>query len=729
MRKVLFLVAIAAFGINASAMIYNCDKFNTSTKTCRLIGWSGNQPTSGKLKLPSSFTHSDGITYTITVVEDHALDNLTDVTEITIPATYKEIGGLSSPNVVNSVTKNFMNCPNLKLYKVEQGSSIVEASDDGILYLKGKKELLNVPAKYETLTGTFLVPEECKNISKDAFAGNSTIKTIGLSRDIEVFDNGGLNRMTNLGKIQLISAKDNDLSLNSGVLIYKKRVVSAPPVGGFITYTIPDGINEISPYAFYDCHLLTSIKIPSSVKKIGENAFGKSGLEALTIPASVEEYGKKMVAECTALENVKFESRLPLVPDRFAENCQKLTSIVSSYPIVKVGEAAFKNCRSLKEFPFRGETVLSEDSSFYNTGLEKVVFEESTIADYFSGENLFAYCRNLTEIDFSKLIMEYVDADLAIGPGYAANCLKLKKIKFGDYTGFWHYNQNDRPTPPAFGYSCVVDTIFISTTGAVVGPQFIYSSSAEKRHYTPKVYATTTKNFGYSPLYNSLPIGRMFNAGNGATVAPVVYLDAYVLTQPSWPDYVDYVIPDATYFIPGGTSSNYHLARERGNKVFEMFKISFTKTIRNNMKIKVSTLKETDVEEWPEISDFVAIFNDESTVYADGNGEMVSPQSYNSVSKVRLSYKVNGTYFLTDYTDSHWTASGITLTENEADWKLTDKRVEFENFMEFEIFSADGKSILKGSGTSVDLTSFSSGIFFLNYHNQDKKSNTIKIKL
>ncbi|MDE6296635.1 MAG: leucine-rich repeat domain-containing protein, partial [Muribaculaceae bacterium] len=418
MRKVLSLVVVAAFAFNASAMIYKCDKFNTSKKTCRLIGWSGNQPTSGKLKLPSSFKHTDEITYTITTVEEHALDNLTEVTEITIPAVYTKIGNISNTYVVNSTSENFNNCPNLKLFKVEAGSPIVEATADGVLYLKGRKELLNVPAKYETITGFFTVPEECKNISRDAFAGNSTIHTIGLGRDVEIFDNGGLNRMAMLGKIQLITAATNDLSLNFDVLIYKNRIVSCPPAGGMIKYTIPDAINEISPYAFYDSRALSEIKIPSSVKKIGDNAFGHTGLESLTIPASVENYGKKMVAECQSLERVKFESRLPMISDRFAENCSKLAVVESASPIVKVGESAFKNCRALKTFPFRGETVLSEDSSFYNTGLEKVVFEESLITDYFSGENLFANCRDLKEIDFSRLIMEYVDADLAIGPGY-----------------------------------------------------------------------------------------------------------------------------------------------------------------------------------------------------------------------------------------------------------------------------------------------------------------------
>ena len=729
MRKFLSLVALMAFAIHAPAMIYHCDKFNTSKKTCRLIGWSGSQPSSTKLKLPTTFTHTDGETYTITEVEEHALDNLTDVTEITIPASYKKIGDAYQTYIVNSTTDNFNNCPSLKYFKVESGSALFEADADGALYLKGKKELLNIPASYQTSTGTFTLTENCKNVSPDAFAGNSTIHTVVFARDVEVFENGGLNRMTKLNKIRLTSAETTELTLSSGVLINKNRVVSAPPKGDLATYSIASNIQEVSSYAFYGCASLKSVTLSSSIIKIGDNAFAGSGLTSLTIPEGVDGYGKKMVAECPALKSVNFKSKCALVSDRFAENCPVLTKIESTYPLESVGESAFKNCRELKSFPFRGETVMSEDSSFYNTGLEKVVFEPSEIADYFSGEYLFAYCRNLTEINFSSLMMDYVDADLAIGPGYAAGCLKLKTLRFGDYTGFWHYNPDEHPTPPAFGYSCMVDTIYISSTSTVVSPQFVYSTYMGKQHFTPKMYVTTTKNYGYSPLYNSLPIGRMFSAGNGATVAPLIYLDAYQLEEPRWPEYIDYVVPDATYFIPGGTSPSYSLAVERGNKVVEMFDISFYKTPQNTMKISPSLRKNISIDKFPEVSDFRVIINDDQVLHAAADGSFESVVPYSQVSKVRLSYKVDGNYFLTDYPNTHWLSTGITLSEKDADIKINGKIIEFSYPTDYEIYSADGCSLMKGKGVYADLSLLNPGIILITYRNEINNINTLKIKL
>lgn len=326
-------------------------------------------------------------------------------------------------------------------------------------------------------------------------------------------------------------------------------------------------------------------------------------------------------------------------------------------------------------------------------------------------------------------MMDYVDADLAIGPGYAAGCLKLKTLRFGDYTGFWHYNPDELPTPPAFGYSCMVDTIYISSTSTVVSPQFVYSTYMGKQHFTPKMYVTTTKNYGYSPLYNSLPIGRMFSAGNGATVAPLIYLDAYQLEEPRWPEYIDYVVPDATYFIPGGTSPSYSVAVERGNKVVEMFDISFYKTSQNTMKISPSLRKNISIDNFPEVSDFRVILNDDQVLHAAADGSFESVVPYSQVSKVRLSYKVDGNYFLTDYPNTHWLSTGITLSEKDADIKINGKIIEFSYPTDYEIYSADGCSLMKGKGVYADLSLLNPGIILITYRNEINNINTLKIKL
>lgn len=731
MKKVFYLIVfaiISSLAFDADAILYKCDNFNSSKKTCRLIGWHGSLPTSGKLKLPSTFTDDDGTVYTITVVAEDALNNLTNVTEITIAASYKEFGDVSSKSIVNSATENFKNCPNLKLFKVEAGSPLFEATTDGLLFLKGKLELLNVPAQFAT-TGRFVLPDYCEYISKDAFADNSSINTLLIPRNVSIDKNGGFNRMTELSRIELVDASEKKLSLNNGVLISKEysdtRVVSLPPYFSLITWTMPQSVTEISEYAFANCKAFTEIILPSKLVKIGSYAFSNSAIESVKFTANVEQLGKNMFENSKSLHTITFENVNPEIPDRFASGCTSLQKVESKYPIVKVGEAAFKNCRELNTFPFRGETVLDEDSSFYNTGFEKIVFEESEMADYFSGSNVFSFCRNLKELDFSRLIMQYPGNGLGIGDSYAANCLKLKTVKFGDYTGFWSYPASMGPTPPAFGYSCVLDTIRISSTEGSKFAQFCYSPANGVMHFTPKVYATLTTNEAYSEFYDHFYIEKLFSAGNGATVAPIIFVDAYKLATPKWPEYRDYVVPDATYFVPGGTVSNYDSAVSKGNRVEEMFGISFDKSNPSYLKITITPRK--GVADLPEVTDFTAQFENGTTARPDANGVIKSPTSVSATHYVKIHYFLDGVHFYTNYPSGHWSTSDVTeISDSTFEYKIENGRIIFSAPLFFEIYSTDGMKVKEGFESDVDLSSLTSGIYLVKL-TRNNETKTFKI--
>ncbi|MDE7465688.1 MAG: hypothetical protein K2M59_04590 [Muribaculaceae bacterium] len=202
MRKVLSLLAFLLCVSNAWSILYKCDDFNTSKKTCSLVGWGGTQPTSGKLKLPSTFTHTDGVTYTITKVAKHALDNLTTVTEITIPAEYVWFGNVHDTQVVNSTTENFFNCPKLVRFIVDAKSPIFETTPKGLLLLKGKKELIKVPQSFET-TGNLTIPDGIEYISEEALVENLTITSLKIPQNVEIFKNGGISS-TKFGDVKFV---------------------------------------------------------------------------------------------------------------------------------------------------------------------------------------------------------------------------------------------------------------------------------------------------------------------------------------------------------------------------------------------------------------------------------------------------------------------------------------------------------------------------------------------
>lgn len=663
MRKVLSLLAFLLCVSNAWSILYKCDDFNTSKKTCSLVGWGGTQPTSGKLKLPSTFTHTDGVTYTITKVAKHALDNLTTVTEITIPAEYVWFGNVHDTQVVNSTTENFFNCPKLVRFIVDAKSPIFETTPKGLLLLKGKKELIKVPQSFET-TGNLTIPDGIEYISEEALVENLTITSLKIPQNVEIFKNGGINRMKGLRKIELVDVRPHKLTMINSVLIQSGRVVGTVPSGGLTSFSIPENVNKISSYAFYNVTSLTDINIPSRVYEIGDYAFAYSGISSLTIPEAVKTLEGSIIRGCDKLKTLRLEMTSPHIPDNFASGCSSLERVSSENIIITVGESAFKNCRELKEFPFRGETKLSEDSAFFNTGFEEVVFEKSYLRSYNAGSSLFENCRNLKKIDWSNVIIERPEEIFAaLGPYFATGCKKLETVVFPRFLTFWNYTQS--PGLPAFGYSCGVDTISISTCWGMKSPQFIYSPTSNKKDFTPHVYAALTQNTDLIDNWQRCPLGKMFSAGNGATVSPVIFMDA--CDEDPEGDYEQnmYVDPNATYFIPGGCTAGYPTLVESGCRYEEMYEISFSKNGWGGLKVKVRPKE--NIAGLNAITDIWVRFdgNEKHSIFSDGTAD--SSTKFGDVKFVRLFYTIDGHQMSTDYFPTSWISTGIDEPESEVD--------------------------------------------------------------
>ncbi len=67
---------------------------------------------------------------------------------------------------------------------------------------------------------------------------------------------------------------------------------------------IKKGVKSISNNAFNGCKKLTKVSIPSSVKKIGINAFAKTKIKSLKIPAKTTKLGEGFINNCKKLDTV-----------------------------------------------------------------------------------------------------------------------------------------------------------------------------------------------------------------------------------------------------------------------------------------------------------------------------------------------------------------------------------------------------------------------------------------
>lgn len=130
------------------------------------------------------------------------------------------------------------------------------------------------------------------------------------------------------------------------------------------TFTSP--LTEVPANEFAACREMTSIKLPSGITKIGNNAFescvklktlqiGETGEENVIDLTKVDEVGASAFRACSSIENVKFASfgtrstELVLGTYAFAA-CSKLKAIeIPIKTAANLGASAFENCSSLAE--------------------------------------------------------------------------------------------------------------------------------------------------------------------------------------------------------------------------------------------------------------------------------------------------------------------------------------------------------------------------------------------
>lgn len=233
---------------------------------------------------------------------DYVLRGKTEITEVKLPASLRYIGD-----------EQFIP----SLYGASNIKSITAAEDnplfltiDGNLYSKDKTQFLYyAPGKTDE---SFVIPEGVESIGNDAFYENNSLKTITLPSSLKVIDENafyqckqlqtlnlpeGLQKIStwafqyceNLENISLPNSLtsvestaflgtayyQNDENWNGNFLINNGWLLSVRDLSGD-KVTIPDSVTSIADYAFvtlYGDEGITTVMLPSSIRRIGENAF------------------------------------------------------------------------------------------------------------------------------------------------------------------------------------------------------------------------------------------------------------------------------------------------------------------------------------------------------------------------------------------------------------------------------------------------------------------------
>lgn len=115
-----------------------------------------------------------------------------------------------------------------------------------------------------------------------------------------------------------------------------------------LSVVLPEQLEVLPPYTFQSCYKLAQVTIPVGTKVLSENAF--AGCRGLTSVAmhGVDSIATKAFYGCLRLESITFPKTLRIVADSAFMNCTALTEVTYPKSLTFSGARVFRGCTQLK---------------------------------------------------------------------------------------------------------------------------------------------------------------------------------------------------------------------------------------------------------------------------------------------------------------------------------------------------------------------------------------------
>ena len=336
-------------------------KADLSTETLTYTIEDGEIVIIGCIGAPTTLVIPDSISGKPVVrIEDHAFENCSSITSVTLPDSIVVMGAyafkgtsitqirtplnwveVSFRYAADRMISPFAGCTTLTSVTVPDGVTVLPeyaftggtagssaTSSISNISLPGTLEEIGTAAFAGTGIMSVTLPAGLILIGDEAFRDCTALSAIALPDGLAQIGCGAFINCESLTGISLpdsiaymgaMAFKGTSLSVVQTPLGWTEvnsygtdRMTS--PFAGCTTLTsviVPEGVINLPNYAFAGCAAdgcltasITSIALPSTLKKIGSNAFAGTGISSVILPAGLKEIGVSAFCDCANLSSI-----------------------------------------------------------------------------------------------------------------------------------------------------------------------------------------------------------------------------------------------------------------------------------------------------------------------------------------------------------------------------------------------------------------------------------------
>lgn len=174
---------------------------------------------------------------------------------------------------------------------------------------------------------------------------------------------------------------ENDVLMNAE----KTTLFCYPPAKTETTYTVPNTVTEIAPYAFASAADLTDVTLPTGLQTIGAWAFSQTKLTSIAIPDTVTTIGSYAFCNAEALKQVQLPNSLQELQAAAFWGCSSLEQVTLPNTLQEIPIYAFYGCTSLQKLtiPSSVQTIASEAFQGMSQKMTIVCNQNSYAETYF----------------------------------------------------------------------------------------------------------------------------------------------------------------------------------------------------------------------------------------------------------------------------------------------------------------------------------------------------------